>query len=232
MPPGPAARAHLLPGLAAPGRPPPGRPDPSAASRLAGTPRTPHLRARAPPRPAGAPRGAAAPGSPDSGFPFGRASGRVPLPAGSFLREPRSWTRRGTLCTEPGGWTLWRSSGRQALRAAARQTLAAPRPGARSRAAGMLLPHPSCRDSPGGWECFPTPEFGLRPALHSREPEWGGGAGVQCSWWELCGGQKGVHAWSRWRGLQQPSVTSGVRGQWVHGTNLRLRRYWHSHTTM
>lgn len=59
-----------------------------------------------------------------------------------------------------------------------------------------------------------------------------GGPVLQCSWWELSGGQKGGDAWSRWRGLQQPSVTFGVRGQWVRSVSLRLHRIRHSHTTL
>lgn len=95
--------------------------------------------------------------------------------------------------------------------------------GAGPRGSCWLIP---CAEIPwvGGWECFVPPRSpACTQPFIPRSQNWGGRgqAVVQRSWWELCGRQKGGDAWSRWRGLPQPSVTPGVCGHWVCGTNLR-----------
>ena len=158
MPPGPAARARLLPGLAAPGRPPPGRPAPATAPRLVGPPRTPHPRAPlrsapqvhlAGPQLQAALTQASRPAEPLGVSPSPRAASTADPGAGRAT-TPFVPSREG----RPAGVRLAaRHSGHPPARAL--------QPPGRERGAG---PRESCWLIPraeipwvGGWECFVPP---------------------------------------------------------------------------
>lgn len=219
MPPGPATRARLLRRLAAAPRPaaflpwPPPSPRPSLCGRP--PPGTPPRRCRC------TSRG-------DSAWPP-----RLWLPLGPSLwacpppreRLPPAGPRAGRAAapfvpSREGAQAAPAGLGPEAPGASARQSLAALRPGAPAGPPGCCWLIPRSERFPVWVGVLPHPGVRLIPGSQN------GGAGVHCSWWELCGGQKGRDAWPGWRGLQPLSVTSGV------GMNLRLHLCWRSGSTL
>lgn len=158
MPPGPAARARLLPGLAAPGRPPPGRPAPAAAPRLTGLLRTPHPLSLAPPRPAPPDRctsaGLQRQAALTHACPRAEPLGVSPSPRAASSANPGAGRAAAPFVrSREGGPVGMRTPGRHSGRPPGR----ALQPPGRERRTGplgccWLIPR---ADFPGGWECFP-----------------------------------------------------------------------------